>query len=358
MPENETPESGRKGNLDLKRFSGQKKLWIIILSLIIVATVCFLVLVPIFTTKSMDDAIIRIPANANKGMVRDSVAKYLGDDYASLVMRVASMKGSDFSERHGAYLIPKGLSPVKAERKLSSGAQQPLKIVINGFRTPKVMAEKIAMKLDFTPDSLLNAMKDPEILDQYGITAEQAMVLFPDATYEVYWSTSPEELIEKTGSHFKHIWNSQRLEKAKALGLSPAEIMTLCSIVDEETNKADDKGKIGRLYINRLQKGIKLQADPTVKYAVGDFSLRRIKGEHLKKDSPYNTYIYKGLPPGPIRTTGEATIDSVLNSAPNDYIYMCAKDDFSGYHAFASNYDEHLKNARNYQKALNRRGIK
>ena len=165
-------------------------------------------------------------------------------------------------------------------------------------------------------------------------------------------------LVKKIGENYRKVWNTSRMDKAKQLGLSPSDIMIIASIVDEETAKEEDKGKIGRLYINRIKKGMKLQADPTVKYAVGDFSLRRIRGEHLKKESPFNTYLHTGLPPAPIKTTSVATIDSILNSKPNDYLYMCAKDDFSGYHAFASTYQDHLKNARADQRALNKRGIK
>lgn len=341
------------------RFTKRRK-WILIgiLSLFCAAIVCLIVLVPLYSAKSTQEALIRIPANASRETVRDTIAKYLGDDFAAKVIKASQLRGSDFSKRHGAYLLTEGISPMRAERKLAAGSQHPLKIVINGFRTRERLAEKIALKLDFSKDSLLKTLNNPEITGRYGVSPEEVLVLFPDATYEVYWNTSPEELLDKTASAYKYIWNEKRRKQATDLGLTPVQMMILCSIVDEESNKADDKGKIGRLYVNRLHKGMRLQADPTVKYAVGDFTIRRVLNEHLKKESPYNTYLVTGLPPGPIRTTGTATIDSVLNSAPNDYIYMCAKDDFSGYHAFASDYNEHLKNARKYQQALNRRGIK
>ena len=349
--ESSPPKKGEKSSL--------KKRWplIITLSLLLVATVCFIVLIPIFTVKAMQDSVIRIPADATRETVRDSISKYLGDSYASAVMKASLLRGSDFSNRHGAYLITEGMSPLKAERRLASGGQHPVKIVINAVRTPEILAQRVAAKLDFSPDSLLKAMQSPEILKELGLSPSQVMTIFPEATYEVYWSASPEDFILKTASAYEKIWTPERRHKAEALGLTPEQVVTLCSIVEEETIKTEDKGKIGRLYINRLKKGMKLQADPTVKYALGDFSLRRIRGEHLKTNSPYNTYQVYGLPPGPIRTTSAATIDLVLDSPPSDDIYMCAKDDFSGYHVFSSNYSDHLKNARRYQQALNRRNI-
>ena len=353
---NQGNNTNKKGAKEI--FLAHKYKIITILSLLVVATVCFFVIIPYFSVRAPEDAVIRIPKNATSQNVKDSIAKYLGEEYAGMVLKAASTRKTDYSKRHGAYLIEKGMTPYKAERKLAVGGQHPVKLVINGFRTPDRMAEKISLKMDFTKDSLLNAMQNPAVLSKYGIKKEEILALFPDATYEVFWSFSPEEVIDKTASHYKSIWNDERLKKLASTGLSKSEFMTLCSIVDEESNKADDKGKIGRLYLNRLKKGMKLQADPTVKYAVGDFTLRRILNQHLKTVSPYNTYLVTGLPPGPIRTTSVATIDSVLYSAPNDYLYMCAKEDFSGYHAFAVTYDEHLKNARRYQQALNERGIK
>ena len=319
---------------------------------------CFLVCLPLLIEKAAHDALIKIPRNATMEMVQDSITKYLDDEYAEKVMRVAKLRGSEFGERYGAYLIEEGMSPIQAEHRLSHGAQQPLTVTINRFRTLEQLAEKVAAKLDFKPEELIKAVKDPEVLAEYGLTPEQALSLFIDDSYEFYWTASPQALIHKIGANYKKIWNEERVKKAQDLGLTPAEVMTIASIVDEETNKVDEKGAIGRLYINRLKSGMKLQADPTVKYAVGDFSIRRILNTHLKTDSPYNTYRNTGLPPGPIRTTTLATIDQILNSAPSDAIYMCAKEDFSGYHNFAATYKEHMANARRYQAALNKRGIK
>lgn len=153
-------------------------------------------------------------------------------------------------------------------------------------------------------------------------------------------------------------WTDDRREKARKLGLTPVEVATLASIVEEESAKPDEYPAIARLYMNRLKKGMLLQADPTVKYATGNFALRRITGEHLRTPSPYNTYLHPGLPPGPLRTPSKSTIDRVLSAPAHTYLYMCAKEDFSGYHNFASDYATHTANARRYQKELNRRGIK
>ncbi len=323
-----------------------------------VITGVLIFLLPLVLVKAPEKAVIRIPQNASRENVRDSISKYLGEDYASKVMRIVSLKGSEFTQRHGAYMIEEGMSPLRAERRLSQGAEHPLTITINGFRTLPVLTERVSRRLDFSSDSLTKALADKDLLSKYNLSKDQAIALFVDDSYELYWSASPKQLIEKIGANYNRVWNKDRRDKAAALGLTPAEVMTLASIVDEESNKLDEKGKIGRLYINRIKTGMPLQADPTVRFALNDFTIRRVKGDHLKVQSPYNTYINRGLPPGPIRTTSVATIDAILNSEPSNYLYMCAKEDFSGYHNFAASYPEHLANARRYQKALDARGIR
>lgn len=333
-------------------------LWITLSMLALLICALLIFILPIIMSKSPHNAVIKIPKDATEKNVSDSLAKYLGHDYADKVMKVASLRKSDFSGRHGAYLIEEGTSPLRAERKLSNGAQEPLTVTINGFRTLPTLTERVARRLDFTSDELKAALNNKETLARYDLTPRQAIALFIDDSYQLYWSASPEQLITKIGDNYQKVWNKERRDKAAALGLTPAEVMILCSIVDEESNKLDEKGKIGRLYINRIKTGMPLQADPTVRFALNDFTIRRVKGNHLKVESPYNTYLYRGLPPGPIRTTSVATIDAVLNSEPSSHLYMCAKEDFSGYHNFAATYPEHLNNARRYQKALDARGIK
>ncbi|WP_282457309.1 endolytic transglycosylase MltG [Chitinophaga sedimenti] len=180
--------------------------------------------------------------------------------------------------------------------------------------------------------------------------------VMPD-TYEFYWNTSATKAFEKLADAYKDFWTPARREKAKALNLTAAQVVTLASIVDEETNATDEKPTIASVYYNRLQKGMLLQADPTVKFALQDFGLRRIRHGHTQFDSPYNTYQYKGLPPGPICTPSVKSIDAVLNMQQTDYIYFCARLDKPGYHAFAATYAEHLVNARKYQKRMNELGL-
>ncbi|MCH5230644.1 MAG: endolytic transglycosylase MltG [Muribaculaceae bacterium] len=336
-----------------------KKLWITILITIFVlgGIILLYIFLPAVANKSENEAVIKIPINATAENVRDSLEKYFGSKYADKVMLMSKVRKTDIAKRGGAFLIESGMSPLQAERKLSQGSQHPFKIVVNGARGVDILADRVTRNIEISPDNLKKTLSDEEFLKQFGLTPDDALALFIDDTYEVYWNVTPEALTGKIGKNYKKVWNDSRLDKAKALGLTPAEVITLASIVDEETNKGDEKPMVARLYLNRLKKGMRLQADPTVKFALGDFSLRRIRGEHLKVNSPYNTYQVTGLPPGPIRTVTTSDIDAVLNAPDHDYIYMCAKDDFSGYHNFASDYNTHMQNARKYQKALNRRGI-
>lgn len=322
-----------------------------------VVIICVVLALPVIAGGAGRSALIRVPAGATEQQLNDSLSKYFGDDYARHTMRVIKGMNRDVSSRHGAYLIEEEMSPLQTARRIMRGAQTPVRLTINGFRLLPTLAERIGRKMDFTADSLVSALQSADNLVRYGVTPEQAIGIFIDDSYDVWWSDSPQQVIDKIGAHYLDVWNATRRQQAQKLGLTPAEVMTICSIVDEETNKADEKGAVGRLYINRLRKGMRLQADPTVRYALGDFTIKRVGGAMLNNPSPYNTYRVAGLPPGPIRTTGTATIDAVLNSAPHDYLYMCARSDFSGYHDFAEGYDEHLANARRYQAALNRLGI-
>lgn len=312
---------------------------------------------PAMTARAPHTAIIRIPAGATSEIVHDSVSRYLGDSYASKIIKLAKMRHTDFTTRHGAYLIKEGTNSLEGARILTSGAQMPVEITFHGIRSFNTLLDQICKRLEILPDSLSNALYNPEFLKKYGLNTENAMAIFVDDTYEMYWTYNPAKVLDKIGNNYRKFWNEKNLRKAQSLGLEPVQVMILASIVDEETNAKEEKGTIGRLYVNRLKKGMRLQADPTVRYAANDFEMKRVTQAALRTQSPYNTYLHQGLPPGPIRTTSLATVQAILDSEPNDYLYMCAKEDLSGTHNFASDYAEHTRNALRYQHALDERGI-
>lgn len=334
-----------------------KRMSYILLGLAFIIIALLIMLYPLVMEHTDSSATIRIPANATVQNVTDTLSKYYGNGFAKKVVRLCKLRNVDFATRHGAYEIPAGANAITAMRRISSGGQTPVRITINGFRDLDLLCSRIAAKMEFSEADMREALADPATLQPYHLSFNQALALFLDDTYEVYWTTSPRELIAKIGSNYSRYWNTANRNKAEALGISPADATIIASIADEETNKAAEKGTIGRLYINRLKKGMRLQSDPTIRFALRDYSIRRVTRKHLGVDSPYNTYAHAGLPPGPIRTTSRTTLDAILNSEPSNYLYMCAKEDFSGTHNFASTFEEHSKNARLYQKALNERGI-
>lgn len=341
------------------RSSGSKLTLWILLSVAVIICAGMLTIAPYMVDGSKDTVTIRIPKNATIDNVNDTLNKYFHESYAGKVMRLMTVYGFEPEKRHGLYEIPKGATPFATMRKLSRGAQTPVRLTINGFRTLPYLAERMSLKMEFSPEELLQVATDSAYLAKYGLTPQQGLALFLEDTYDVYWTNTPEEVLDKIGSNFTNYWTEGKREVAEGdFDLTPGEMATLASIVDEETNQILEKGRIGRLYLNRLNKGMKLQADPTVKYALNDFSIRRVTNEHLKADNPYNTYMYEGLPPGPIRTTSRKTLDEIIMAKPTGELYMCARPDFSGFHNFATTYEEHLQNARLYQKALDERGIK
>ncbi len=240
-------------------------------------------------------------------------------------------------------------------RKLRRGQHFPVRFTFNNIRTKEQLAKKLDGKFLFEREELENLLDNSAFLSTFGLTPETAISVFIPNTYELYYDINAIQFFNAMYKQYNRFWNDQREEKAQTIGLSKSEVITLASIVEEENFKEQEKGLIAGLYINRLQKGMKLQADPTVKFALQDFNIKRITHNDLAVNSPYNTYLYTGLPPGPIRIPETSTIDSVLNYRRHDYLYMCAKEDFSGFHYFSKTYNEHLKNAAKYHKALNGR---
>lgn len=260
--------------------------------------------------------------------------------------------------RTGRYAIEPGVGGLQTLRHFRNGIQAPVSLTIPSVRTIDRLAHEIGKHLMISEDELLDALTDNDVCKQYGLDTTTIHCLFIPNTYDVYWNVSVENFLERMKKETDNFWNPERLQLAKDAGMTENEVVTLASIVDEETANDAEKPMIAGMYINRLKTNMPLQADPTVKYAHGDFSLKRIYNKLLSIDSPYNTYRNTGLPPGPIRIPSVAGIDAVLNHVHHDYIYMCAKEDFSGTHNFAVTYAEHLKNAAKYSKALNERGIK
>lgn len=263
-----------------------------------------------------------------------------------------------FTAHSGRYVMHQGMSAWDVFVKLRLGAQDAVNMTVPSVRTLDRLAGSMARGLLLDSLTLLRALEDEDFIRSYGYDRATLPALIIPNTYQVYWDITLEGMMERMVKENKRFWNEERTAKAQALGLSTTEVVTLASIVDEETACNAEKPTIAGLYLNRLRKGMLLQADPTVKKAVGDWSLRRVLNEHLRCESPYNTYLHQGLPPGPLRIVSVAGIDAVLNAARHDYLYMCAKEDFSGTHNFATTLAEHQRNAQRYVHALNQRGIR
>ncbi len=258
----------------------------------------------------------------------------------------------------GCYTLGANEGSITIIRRLRAGEQTPVKLTFNHIRTGEQLAERISTQLMLDSLSIISRLQDTEYMKQYKLNTETAVCLFIPNTYEVFWTISPDALFNRMAREYNHFWNDERTEKATALGLSKTDVATLASICEEETNKTEEYPIIARLYLNRLNKGMALQACPTIKFALQDFTLRRILKKHLQYDSPYNTYKYRGLPPGPIRIPRASTMDAVLNCEQNDYLFMCANSELNGTHHFSRTYKEHARYAREYQRMMNQKGIK
>jgi UPF0755 protein len=257
----------------------------------------------------------------------------------------------------GRYKIEQGMSNLQLVRLLHSGKQTPVKLVFNKFRTKEQLASFVASKLELDSLVLLRALNDEVFLNQFGFNPDNSMALFIPNTHEFYWNVSLEKFFTRLYDAYKNFWNESNIAKAKQVGLTPVETIILASIIEEETNDNDEKPIIASVYLNRLRRNELLQADPTVKFALRRFEIRRVLKVHTETRSPYNTYLNKGLPPGPICTPSVSSIKAVLNSASTNYLFFCADPENPGKHVFATNYVQHLKNASRFQKSLNQRNI-
>lgn len=334
----------------------KKKISILIISAIVIGVSCAAMFM--FPRFDGEEAVrINIPATTTVLGLRDTLTTRLGVGYGKRVYRMWQLGGGDIAKSHGSYVVEPGTPAVKVAKCILGGLETPVKVTFNNMRSFSDLTKRLASRLEVSQAEIDSAFADTLLkMPEIGSRANFMASVIPDS-YEFYWSASPKTVVSKLLDRRNSFWTEERRAKAKALNLTPAQVATVASIVEEESNKADERPIIARLYLNRLAKGMKLQADPTVKFASGNFGLRRITGRQLAIDSPYNTYKYEGLPPGPIRVPEAATLDAVLNAPSNNYLYMCAKEDFSGRHNFAADYSTHQANARRYQQALDRRGI-
>lgn len=262
------------------------------------------------------------------------------------------------SIRPGRYPVKNGMSIVGLVRMLRNGQQDPVDFVVTKIRTKEILAGRLGKAFEFDSAAMLLYMNSTDSLREYGLDSNTVMAAVLPYTYTSKWNTTPGKIFGQFFNSYKSFWTEERRQKAASLGYTPLQITTIASIIEEETNAATDKPNVASVYMNRIAKGMPLQADPTVKFALKDFSLKRIYEKHTRVESPWNTYVNRGLPPGPICTPSLATINAVLDAPKTDYIYFVASSAFDGTHVFTTNYNDHLKYARIYQQELNKRNIR
>lgn len=337
------------------------KAGIIIFATIVLSSVSFYAYQVLFAPNILldkEEGYLYIPTGATFENVKDSLeSKGVLHDRLSF-MFLSKLSGYVNKIRPGRYLLKSGDNNWNTLKKLYSGRQDPVKITFNNIRLKEEFAGKMGAKLEFTPEQLLAKLSDNAYLKTIGLDSANVMCLFIPNTYEMYWNITAETFLDKMYQEYDKFWTEARKEQAQALGLTPQQVFILASIVEEETKQQDEKSTVAGVYYNRFKSGMKLQADPTVKYAVGDFTLRRIYSGHLTVDSPFNTYMYKGLPPGPICLPTVKTIDATLNVEKHDYLFFCADISKPGYHKFTKTFQDHVGVANEYRTNLNERKIR
>ena len=316
------------------------------------------VMVPNVATPDGKEAVVYIPT----GSSYDDVMAILSE--ANILVNqksfnwVAKKKEYPASIRPGRYVIGNGISNNRLVNMLRGGLQSPVNVTFNNLRDVDQLAGRIAKQLEVDSASLASLLHNEEYIGQLGFNSRTIPALFLPDTYEFYWNTDAEGFVFRMLQEYNKFWNDERRQQASAKGLTPIQVSILASIVNKETNMSDEMPRVAGVYLNRLKNNWLLQADPTLIFAWNDYSIRRVLEYHKQIESPYNTYKYPGLPPGPICIPSIAAVKAVLNAEDHHYFYFCAKEDFSGYHNFAKTLTEHNRNAVRYQQALNQRGIK
>jgi UPF0755 protein len=334
----------------------------IIVAILVVSGIIFLVaynrvLKPNTVTGNEEFLYFRIPTGSDYSDVLNIlVSERIIKDTASFNW-VALKKNYANHVKPGKYRISRSMNNNEIVNMLRSGRQEPVRLIINSTRTLEKLASVVSNQIEADSTEIIKLMRDRQYLKGLNLTTETATGIIIPNTYEFYWNTDADKFIRRMKVEYENFWNESRTRKAEQIGLTPMEVITLASIVDEETLMKDEEPKIAGVYMNRLNKPMRLQACPTIKYVTGDWTMTRVLDKYLYVDSPYNTYRHDGLPPGPITIPSISSIDAVLNYEHHDYLFFAAKEDFSGYHNFAKTLAQHNRNADLYQKALDQRKI-
>lgn len=308
-------------------------------------------------TGSQPEAYVQIPTGSNFESVKEILYRnglIINRRNFELVSKLNKYQAGI---KPGRYKLTGEMGNLEIVRLLRSGNQTPLNVIFNNIRTPEQLAGRIASQIEADSSAIINLINDSLFLDSLGVTRTSVFSILIPNTYEFYWNTSAKAFLERMKRESEKFWSGERTKMLEEIKMNRHEVITLASIVEKETNKNDEKPRVAGVYMNRLQQGWLLEADPTLVFAHGDFEIKRVLNFHKQIDSPYNTYLHRGLPPGPICLPSISSIDAVLKYERHDYMFFCASDDFSGYHSFARTLEQHGINASRYRAALNRRNI-
>ena len=351
--------NGKKKNGKRTKFTT-----LLVLGILLVFTLAFgywlykTVMSPNVQTAGGKEVVLYIPTGSDFGQVKNilSEASFLINEKS--FNWVAQKKDYPENIHPGRYVVKDGMSNNQLVNMLRGGLQSPVKVTFNNIRDVDMLAGRIATQIEADSASISNLLHNQNYINQLGFNSQTIPALILPDTYEFYWNTDAEGFVARMFQEYNKFWNEERKQQAQAKGLTPIQVSTLASIVNKETNMSDEMPRVAGVYLNRMKNNWLLQADPTLIFAWDDFSIRRVLDRHKEIESPYNTYKYIGLPPGPICIPSIAAIKAVLNAEDHNYFYFCAKEDFSGYHNFAKTLAEHNRNAIKYQQALNQKGIK
>jgi UPF0755 protein len=330
---------------------------IVFLVLLIIGYLGYRVIFGVSVSAGKDKQELLIPSNATFDQVMDTLESKLQISKPEMLRWVAIKKGYPAKIKPGRYLVEGDWSSIQLINLLRSGAQTPVKVTFNNIRNLNQLAGKIGKVLETDSLAIIGFLMDESNYAADGFKKETIISVFIPDTYEFYWNTSASGLYERMLREYRLFWNEDRRLKAESQGLDPVGVAILASIIDDEVTKKDEKPRIAGVYLNRLKRGIPLQACPTIKFALNDYTITRVLYVHLETDSPYNTYKHRGLPPGPVGCPSKEGLEAVLNSEQHDYLYFAAKADFSGYHNFSRTLAEHNRYANQYQRELDKRRI-